>query len=155
LSTAERVAAITRQLENERILTKDQDIAFLIEFLGGLVGLLGLGYFYVGLTNAGLVRLLGFWAAMILVWTLFGAFSVLTLGFGACLFIVPLAFQLVLVFLSASDLKTSTTNAKTRVQAAQASPTLGSAPRPAPSLPRQEAPANPDDSPPATPSGSA
>jgi hypothetical protein len=37
---------------------KDPNTAFLIELVGGLFGLLGLGYLYVGKTNDGLIRLL-------------------------------------------------------------------------------------------------
>lgn len=37
---------------------KDPNTAFLIELVGGFFGLLGLGHFYVGNTNDGLVRLI-------------------------------------------------------------------------------------------------
>ncbi len=38
--------------------THDPNTAFLIELVGGFFGLLGLGYFYVGRTNDGVVRLI-------------------------------------------------------------------------------------------------
>lgn len=37
---------------------KDPNTAFLIEFVGGFFGLLGLGYFYAGRTNDGIIRLI-------------------------------------------------------------------------------------------------
>lgn len=37
---------------------KDPNTAFLIELIGGFFGLLGLGYFYVGRTNDGVMRLI-------------------------------------------------------------------------------------------------
>ena len=43
--------------------------AFLIELVGGLVGLLGLGYVYAGRTTDGLVRLVGWWIVLATMWT--------------------------------------------------------------------------------------
>lgn len=40
------------------ISPKDPNTAFLIEFVGGFFGLLGLGYFYAGRTNDGVIRLI-------------------------------------------------------------------------------------------------
>lgn len=40
------------------ISPKDPNTAFLIEFVGGFFGLLGLGYFYAGRTNDGIIRLI-------------------------------------------------------------------------------------------------
>ena len=37
---------------------KDPNTAFIIELVGGFFGLLGLGYFYVGRTNEGVIRLI-------------------------------------------------------------------------------------------------
>jgi TM2 domain-containing membrane protein YozV len=42
----------------EQTKPRDPDTAFLIELVGGLFGLLGLGYIYVGRTNDGLIRLI-------------------------------------------------------------------------------------------------
>lgn len=40
------------------ISPKDPNTAFLIEFVGGFFGLLGLGHFYAGRTNDGIIRLI-------------------------------------------------------------------------------------------------
>ena len=39
--------------------SKDANTAFLLELVGGFLGLLGLGYLYVGKTSDGVIRLIG------------------------------------------------------------------------------------------------
>jgi len=47
---------------------KDPNTAFLIELVGGLFGLLGLGYIYTGQTEAGILRLIIFMVYNIIAW---------------------------------------------------------------------------------------
>ena len=104
-STAQRQAAIERQLEQVDLATKDKDTAFLLELLAGLVGFLGIGYFYTGLTNAALVRLIGYWVFLGLIWTAFWTINTVTACLASCLVIVPLAVQVVVPYFSANELK--------------------------------------------------
>ena len=53
---------------------KDPNTAMVIEILAGLSGFLGIGYLYAGYISAGLLRLFGWWAFLIIV--------VLIIGFG-------------------------------------------------------------------------
>jgi hypothetical protein len=106
-SSAQRQAAIRQQLMRVELATKDADTAFILELVGGIFGLLGIGYMYAGLTNAGVVRLIGYWIFLAIMWTLFGIFGLVTLGLGYCLFLAPLAVQFVIPFFSANDLKQS------------------------------------------------
>ncbi len=46
---------------------KDPNTAMIIEIVGGYFGFLGIGYLYAGRTVAGLLRLFGWWAFLILV----------------------------------------------------------------------------------------
>lgn len=110
-SDAVRQAAIREQLLLQpEVANKDQDTAFLIEFLGGVFGFLGLGYIYSGLTNAGLVRLLGMWAFIFVGWTMAMVLSFVLIG----LCMMPFLFvaQLFMAYKSADDLKKSIVAAK-------------------------------------------
>jgi len=77
----------------------DPNTAFLIEFLAGFFGLLGIGYMYAGRTSDGIVRLV--------VWLVYIAIAVVILltiiGF-ICLPVL-LAIQVVVPLLSANALK--------------------------------------------------
>jgi hypothetical protein len=42
---------------------KDPSTAFIIEFLGGFLGFMGLGYLYAGRVEDGVVRLVAWWVA--------------------------------------------------------------------------------------------
>jgi hypothetical protein len=103
MSAEERQAAIRRQLAQVDLSTKDKDTAFLLELIGGVLGFLGVGYLYSGLTNAGLVRLVAGW----IFWALFWIFAAATLGLGTCLVPVPLLIMVAAAYFSATDLKTS------------------------------------------------
>ena len=105
LSMEQRQNAIIGQLEELDLQKKDQDLAFRLEFVGGLFGLLGLGYIYSGLIGAGVVRLLAYWIALSIIWGLFYTMSQM-LGL-VSLFVLPLIFHLAIAFLSAKDLKES------------------------------------------------
>ena len=59
---------------------KDPDTALLIELVGGLFGFLGLGHFYVGRTNDGLVRLLVWFVFLAVGWTATALLSVILIG---------------------------------------------------------------------------
>ena len=82
---------------------RDANTVFLIELVGGFFGLLGLGYFYVGRTNDGIIRLI--------IWILYnvGAYFVIALllsvfvGIACCPF--QLAIQIGVPLWSATTLK--------------------------------------------------
>jgi hypothetical protein len=107
-----RQAAIRRQLQHVDLAVKDQDTAFLIELIGGILGFLGVGYIYAGLTNAGLVRLIGYWVVMTLVGVAFSIFAVITFGLGSCLAPVLFIPHVIVAYFSADDLKKSIVSAK-------------------------------------------
>lgn len=128
-SSEVRQAGIREQLQAIDLSQKDSDLAFLIELVGGLLGFLGLGYIYSGLTNNGLLRLLGYWALGFGVFAFLTICATLTLGLGACLFLPAIPLFWAVAFFSASDLK----KAMETVKAAQASgvmPTPGYLNRP-------------------------
>jgi hypothetical protein len=108
MNTAERQAAIRQQLSRVDVSAKDQDTAFLIELVGGIFGLLGVGYIYSGLTNAGLVRLVG----LIGFWIIFSIIGTVTFGFGFCLAPLVWLAQIYIAYVSANELKQAITNAK-------------------------------------------
>jgi TM2 domain-containing membrane protein YozV len=68
----------------------DPNTAFLIEFLAGFFGLLGIGYLYAGRGNDGVVRLVAWLVYNVIVWTTIVVLSLALVG----LFCIP--FQLVL-----------------------------------------------------------
>lgn len=59
---------------------KDPNTAFLIELVGGLFGILGLGYLYVGRTDEGIVRLIGWLLYMIVSWVVMIMLVVVVIG---------------------------------------------------------------------------
>lgn len=75
-----------------RASSKDPNTAMLIEIVGGYMGLLGLGHFYAGYTLEGVIRLLGWMAALLLVIFLLGPLSIL---FGLHNYPVGLIFTLI------------------------------------------------------------
>jgi hypothetical protein len=113
-NTAQRQAAIQQQLARVDLTTKDADTAFLLELVGGVLGFLGIGYLYSGLTNAGLARLVGLWAG----WFIFGILGTVTFGLGLCF--APLFWigAAALSYFSANDLKQSIIAAKAASPAA-------------------------------------
>jgi TM2 domain-containing membrane protein YozV len=82
---------------------KDPNTVFLIELVGGFFGFLGLGYFYVGRTNDGVLRLL--------LWLVYGvtAYVIITLLLAVFIGIICIPIQLVIQvgvpFWSANTLK--------------------------------------------------
>lgn len=84
---------------------KDPNTAFLIEFIGGFFGLLGLGYFYVGQSDQGLVRLVAWLVYVAVAWVGISLLSVVLIG---CLCIpLQLAIQVAVPYWSANELKKS------------------------------------------------
>jgi hypothetical protein len=81
----------------------DVNTAFLIEFLGGFFGLLGIGYLYAGRTNDGVVRLVVWLLYSILAWVTIGLLSAILVG----LICIPfqLAIQVGVPLWSANQLK--------------------------------------------------
>lgn len=69
---------------------KDPNTAFLIELVGGFFGLLGLGHFYVGNTNDGMIRFI--------VWIVYEiiAFIIITILLAFIIGIICIPFQFVI-----------------------------------------------------------
>lgn len=84
---------------------KDPNTAFLIELIGGLFGLLGLGYFYVGRTNDGILRLILWLIYNFAAWTGIILGSIIIIG----VFCIPIQIiiQIGVAIWSASSLKKS------------------------------------------------
>jgi hypothetical protein len=86
-----------------QITPKDPNTAFLIEFVGGFFGLLGLGYLYDGRTNDGVLRLIG--------WIIYNVVAYVTIMLllavfvGLCCIPLQLAIQVGVPLWSASELK--------------------------------------------------
>lgn len=115
---AQRQAAIRQQLGAVDLSTKDQDTAFLIELVGGIFGFLGIGYIYSGLTNAGLIRLIGLWILNFILWSVIGVLTAVLIGL--CLIPLPFILNIALAYFSAKDLKESLIAAKAARGAAPA-----------------------------------
>lgn len=108
-NTAERQAAIQNLLSRVDVSTKDADTAFLIELVGGVFGLFGLGHLYAGLTNTGIFRLvLGFVGLSVIYFIL----GVTVIGLCAA----PLVWigQIAIAYFTANDLKLSINALKAR-----------------------------------------
>jgi TM2 domain-containing membrane protein YozV len=85
---------------------KDPNTAFLIELVGGLFGLLGLGYFYVGRTNDGLVRLIALIVYELVAYGVIAVLTTVTAGIAGCICApIQLVIQLGVAFWSANNLK--------------------------------------------------
>jgi hypothetical protein len=82
---------------------KDPNTAFLIELVGGMFGLMGLGYFYTGQMEAGVIRLIAWIAVLGIGWTITGVLSAILIGL--CLIPVMLVVQFGVPFWSANQLK--------------------------------------------------
>jgi TM2 domain-containing membrane protein YozV len=81
----------------------DPNTAFIIELVGGLLGLLGIGYFYVGRTNDGIMRLILFMLYNIIAWIVIFLLSALIIGL--CLIPIQIAVQVGVAVWSANTLK--------------------------------------------------
>jgi TM2 domain-containing membrane protein YozV len=82
---------------------KDPNNAFLIELVGGIFGLMGLGYFYTGQMEAGAIRLIAWIAFMAIGWTVTALLSAILIGL--CLIPVMLVAQFGVPYWSAKQLK--------------------------------------------------
>ncbi len=83
----------------------DPNTAYLVELVGGLFGLLGIGYFYVGRTNDGVLRLILFLLYNITAWTIIALLSALVIGL--CFIPVQIVVQVLVAVWSANTLKKS------------------------------------------------
>jgi hypothetical protein len=54
--------------------------AFILELVGGVFGLLGIGYMYVDRTNDGVLRLVGWWLLLGVMWTTIALLSAILIG---------------------------------------------------------------------------
>ena len=82
---------------------KDPNTAFLIEFVGGFFGLLGLGHIYDGRTNDGIVRLIGW-----IIYNVIAYIAIILLSaifVGLCCIPLQLAIQVGVPLWSANELK--------------------------------------------------
>ena len=71
---------------------KDRSVAYILEILPGLFGILGIGWLYAGNTNAGIAWLVG-----VLAWDIFAIIvDLVTVGFG-CFCSVPVNIVLITV----------------------------------------------------------
>ncbi len=82
---------------------KDPNTAFIIEFTGGFFGLLGLGYFYVGRMEDGLIRVIGWMVYYI--GAVIAISLLLAIFVGICCIPIQLAIQIGVPYWSASELK--------------------------------------------------
>ena len=64
----------------------DPNTVFIIELVGGFFGLLGLGYFYVGRTNDGLLRLLVWFGYNLVAWIAIVLLMAILVGFVCAVF---------------------------------------------------------------------
>jgi TM2 domain-containing membrane protein YozV len=82
---------------------KDVNTAFLLELIGGFLGLLGIGYLYSGRTNDGVIRLI--------LWIIYDVIAgvtislLLTVFVGFCCIPVQLVIQIGVPLWSANELK--------------------------------------------------
>lgn len=83
--------------------TLDPNTAFIIELVGGFFGLLGLGYFYAGRTNDGLMRLIGWIIYSIIAWIVISLLLAVIIGI-VCI-PIQLVIQIGVPLWSANELK--------------------------------------------------
>jgi len=82
---------------------KDVNTAFLIELVGGFLGLLGIGYLYTGRTNEGVIRLI--------LWIIYDIMAGITISLLLAVFVgilcipIQLAIQIGVPLWSANNLK--------------------------------------------------
>ncbi len=106
-NTAERQAAIQNLLSRVDVSTKDADTAFLIELVGGVFGLFGLGHLYAGLTNTGIFRLVLGFVALSVIYFILGVTVV-----GLCAAPLVWIAQIAIAYFTANDLKLSINSVK-------------------------------------------
>ncbi len=81
----------------------DKSIAFILELVLGLFGVLGVGYFYAGDNTNGLIRLIGWLAFLMLSYMVISFLTMILIGF--CLVPIMVVFQVTVPILSAFMLK--------------------------------------------------
>lgn len=101
-NTAERQAAIQNLLSRIDVSTKDADTAFLIELVGGVFGLFGLGHLYAGLTNTGIFRLVLGFVGLSVIYFILGVTVI-----GLCAAPLVWIAQIAIAYFTANDLKLS------------------------------------------------
>jgi hypothetical protein len=84
---------------------KDPNTAFVVEFVGGFFGLLGLGYMYTGRTDEGVVRLIIWFLVLGGAWLTTILLTGVVVGF--CLIPLALGLQVGVPLWSATSLKKS------------------------------------------------
>lgn len=85
----------------------DPNTAYLLELIGGLFGLLGLGYLYVGRTQDGILRLLGWMVYNVIAYIAISVLISLVIGVVCCP--VQLIIQIAIPIWSATALKNKLT----------------------------------------------
>ena len=83
----------------------DPNTVYLVELIGGLFGLLGIGYFYVGRTNEGVLRLILFLIYNITAWVVIMLLTAFVIGL--CFIPVQIIIQVLVAVWSANALKNS------------------------------------------------
>jgi TM2 domain-containing membrane protein YozV len=84
---------------------KDPNTAFVIELVGGIFGLLGLGYMYIGRTEDGVIRLIAWLVYNVVAWIVIFFLTAFVIG---CFCIpVQIAIQVGVSIWSATTLKNS------------------------------------------------
>lgn len=58
----------------------DKNLAFIVELVGGLFGFLGIGYMYAGLIQQGVIRLVVWFAILVIVWFMAVLLSYILIG---------------------------------------------------------------------------
>ena len=65
---------------DDEIKNVDEDIAFIIELVGGIFGILGIGYMYAGLVKEGIIRLILWILVLMFGWMIAGILSICLIG---------------------------------------------------------------------------
>lgn len=65
---------------------QDPNTAFMLELIGGIVGLMGIGYIYMGRTNEGILRLVLWMGYNIAAWIIISLLSTIVIGLVCCPF---------------------------------------------------------------------
>ena len=89
----------------DEIKDVDKTIAFILEFIFGFFGILGIGYFYAGDNTNGLVRLIGWMVFLMFSYFFISLTTMILIGF--CLIPGMIVFQVLIPLLSALMLKST------------------------------------------------
>jgi TM2 domain-containing membrane protein YozV len=82
---------------------RDPNTAFIIELVGGFFGLLGLGYFYIGQTSDGIIRLVAWIIYNVVAYIIITLLISVIIGIACCPF--QLIIQIAVPLWSATTLK--------------------------------------------------